>query len=258
MFLILSTLLLPTLISPINGDSQIGINSSTMKLSQNSTGNKFINDHGMNRQQGHHLHKRQNSDYKVKRNSDSSKSVFSDKQHLYYVNNAVNSNNYETANFHVNRRGNEFQSYNNMGEMVIDKSSYDPSGYHKLTTHDPSFDDNIKRNITIPQGGTAFLQCKINHLGDRAVSWVRQKDLHILTSGRDTYTSDSRFRSINLPNSNEWTLEIRDTRLSDSGIYECQLSTDPKMSTSVYLSVIALKTVITPRSQFVLEKRCQH
>lgn len=70
------------------------------------------------------------------------------------------------------------------------------------------------------------------------VSWVRQKDLYILASGRQTYIRDSRFKSINLINSNEWILEIKDTKLSDSGTYECQISTNPKLSTSVFLQVI--------------------
>ncbi|XP_053206430.1 uncharacterized protein LOC128390700 [Panonychus citri] len=248
--------------SNLNGIKLSDNVNKTVKQRKNFLPKKVTSDHYLRKNYNYHKRKNdhQTSDgYQYKSNVNG-----------YYYN-VQNSNEYH----HLNRKlkhyqvqsftdNNQHDHYDhNLDEMIIDKSSsssssssssYDPSGYHKLTTHDPSFDDNIKRNITIPQGGTAFLQCKINHLGDRTVSWVRQKDLQILTSGRDTYTSDARFRSINVANSNEWTLEIRDTRLSDSGIYECQISTDPKMSMSIYLSVIALKTIITEGANLYLKK----
>jgi hypothetical protein len=41
------------------------------------------------------------------------------------------------------------------------------------------------------------------------VSWVRHRDIHLLTVGRYTYTSDQRFESIHSPHTEEWTLRIR-------------------------------------------------
>ena len=49
------------------------------------------------------------------------------------------------------------------------------------------------------------------------VSWVRQSDLHILTSGLLAYTSDSRFRAHHT--SNDWILEIRDLKWTDAGSF---------------------------------------
>lgn len=40
------------------------------------------------------------------------------------------------------------------------------------------------------------------------VSWVRHRDIHLLTVGRYTYTSDQRFRAIHLPHSEDWTLQV--------------------------------------------------
>ncbi|RWS27842.1 hypothetical protein B4U80_03140 [Leptotrombidium deliense] len=71
---------------------------------------------------------------------------------------------------------------------------------------------------------------------DLSVSWVRQRDLHILTAGEYVYTSDQRFRSIH--HENGWTLEIRDAQINDSGVYECQISTETKLSASVFLNII--------------------
>lgn len=67
------------------------------------------------------------------------------------------------------------------------------------------------------------------------ISWIRQRDLHILTSGPHTYTSDSRVEVV--PNSDQWTLRIVSTRPSDRGRYECQVNTEPKMMRAVMLDV---------------------
>lgn len=69
------------------------------------------------------------------------------------------------------------------------------------------------------------------------VSWVRQRDLHILTVGSYTYTSDQRFSCVRPDGGNEWNLEIKHLRKEDQGVYECQISTEPKMSFSVRLNV---------------------
>lgn len=55
------------------------------------------------------------------------------------------------------------------------------------------------------------------------VSWVRHRDIHLLTVGRYTYTSDQRFRAIHHPHSEDWILQIKYPQHRDSGIYECQV-----------------------------------
>ncbi|GBM32995.1 hypothetical protein AVEN_263489-1 [Araneus ventricosus] len=78
------------------------------------------------------------------------------------------------------------------------------------------------------------------------VSWVRKKDLHILTLGEQVYTNHKRFRLVHLQNSPVWTLEIKDSRKEDSGIFECQVYTEPKMSYDFQLNVFALALHISP------------
>lgn len=70
------------------------------------------------------------------------------------------------------------------------------------------------------------------------VSWVRHRDIHLLTVGRYTYTGDQRFRSINQPPSEDWTLQIKYPQIRDSGIYECQISTTPHISQYIHLQVV--------------------
>jgi hypothetical protein len=69
------------------------------------------------------------------------------------------------------------------------------------------------------------------------VSWIRTSDLHILTWGTLTYTSDSRFEALHTPGSEVWTLRIMSAQPRDQGKYECQVNTDPKLNFAVLLTV---------------------
>lgn len=70
------------------------------------------------------------------------------------------------------------------------------------------------------------------------MSWVRHRDIHLLTVGRYTYTSDQRFEAMHSPHTEEWTLRIRYAQKKDSGIYECQISTTPPIGHPVVLHVV--------------------
>ncbi|KAK7079148.1 hypothetical protein SK128_008968, partial [Halocaridina rubra] len=41
---------------------------------------------------------------------------------------------------------------------------------------------------------SAFLPCSVANLGDKSVTWMRKRDLHILTAGILTYSADERFK----------------------------------------------------------------
>lgn len=128
-----------------------------------------------------------------------------------------------------------------------------PSAYWDDPHFRPRFDNSTERNVTAQLGKSAFLHCRIRQLGDRTVSWVRQRDLHILTVGTYTYTSDQRFHSIHLEGSEDWTLEIRYTQKWDAGVYECQVSTEPKMSLNISLSVVVAKARIPEGSNLYIQ-----
>jgi len=92
-------------------------------------------------------------------------------------------------------------------------------------------------NVSAILGKTAHLNCRVRGVGNRTVSWIRHKDTHLLTAGRYTYTSDERFRAIHKVLSENYLLQIEPVQKSDSGLYECQISTTPVMSHVVHLSV---------------------
>lgn len=119
-----------------------------------------------------------------------------------------------------------------------------PNSYWDDPYRRPYFDNSTARNVTAPLGKTAYLHCRIRQIGDRTVSWVRQKDLHILTVGRYTYTSDQRFKSLHLDDTEDWTLKILYTQKKDAGVYECQVSSEPKISLPIRLNVVVAKATI--------------
>ncbi|KAK7066722.1 hypothetical protein SK128_005940 [Halocaridina rubra] len=61
----------------------------------------------------------------------------------------------------------------------------------------PFFDNpGIKRNVTTTIGQTAYLHCHVAQLGNKAqVSWIRKRDLHVLSSGVVVFASDQRFQA---------------------------------------------------------------
>ncbi|XP_065577257.1 zwei Ig domain protein zig-8-like isoform X1 [Artemia franciscana] len=111
----------------------------------------------------------------------------------------------------------------------------------------PIFDPRSHRNITALAGQSAYLECRVFNLGGRAVTWIRQRDLHVLTAGHFTYTTDQRF-SIVQPgvaqlqgSDEEWILQIKYVQPRDVGIYECQVSTEPRIWLDFHLNVIESK-----------------
>ncbi|KAF2367807.1 Immunoglobulin I-set [Trinorchestia longiramus] len=91
----------------------------------------------------------------------------------------------------------------------------------------PSFDFSPPRNVTALKDANAYLHCIVNNLTNKTLSWIREKDLHILTVGKVTYTADNRFEVIHKDHSNSWTLKINSVQPRDTGRYECQVNSHP-------------------------------
>ncbi|XP_055854636.1 zwei Ig domain protein zig-8-like isoform X2 [Episyrphus balteatus] len=108
-------------------------------------------------------------------------------------------------------------------------------------------------NVTVQIGSHAYLPCHIRRLLNKPVSWVRVRDDHILTVDQTTFIADQRFQSI-FKGENEftWSLQIKYVAEADMGWYECQVSTEPKMSARVYLKVVVPRTeLIGDHNRFV-------
>ncbi|KAK8748626.1 hypothetical protein OTU49_015900, partial [Cherax quadricarinatus] len=87
-------------------------------------------------------------------------------------------------------------------------------------------------------GTTANLPCVIlNRADHETVSWIRLRDYHLITVGRQTYSKDDRFSVTYNRHLNEWTLHLRYAQARDAGQYLCQLSTHPPM---VFISTLTI------------------
>ncbi|XP_064101014.1 uncharacterized protein LOC135211681 [Macrobrachium nipponense] len=105
---------------------------------------------------------------------------------------------------------------------------------------------NSPKNVTAVVGHRARLPCQVKNLGLKDVSWIRQRDLHILTVGIFTYTSDDRFKVFHPHETEDWYLDISSVTFRDSGIYECQVSTSPKVSLPIHLTVLGVQEADIP------------
>uniref|UniRef100_A0A182WL53 Ig-like domain-containing protein n=1 Tax=Anopheles minimus TaxID=112268 RepID=A0A182WL53_9DIPT len=70
------------------------------------------------------------------------------------------------------------------------------------------------------------------------VSWFRRKDYQLLTVGLSTYSSDDRFLVEHTRHLGNWALRIKNARMEDEGLYECQISTHPPQSIFIELSIV--------------------
>ncbi|CAH2076880.1 unnamed protein product, partial [Iphiclides podalirius] len=117
----------------------------------------------------------------------------------------------------------------------------------------PYFDPSTPRNITGLVGHPVRLLCRVKNLRNRTVSWVRHRDIHLLTVGRYTYTSDQRFEAQHKPRSEEWALRIRSPQRRDSGQYECQISTTPPIGHAVFLNIVEPETTISSGPELFIQ-----
>jgi hypothetical protein len=114
----------------------------------------------------------------------------------------------------------------------------------------PYFDASVPDNVTALVAQVAYLNCRVKNLGNRTVSWVRHRDIHLLTVGRYTYTSDQRFEALHSPHTEDWQLRVKYPQRKDTGVYECQISTTPPIGHFVHLHVVGNSIKIFTKFSF--------
>ncbi|XP_017843006.1 zwei Ig domain protein zig-8 isoform X2 [Drosophila busckii] len=151
----------------------------------------------------------------------------------------------------VNNNNNN-NNHNNADEK---QTHLPPSHYpHGHKWNEPYFDLTMPRNITSLVGKSAYLGCRVKHLGNKTVAWIRHRDLHILTVGTYTYTTDQRFQTSYHRDIEEWTLQIKWAQQRDAGVYECQISTQPVRSYSVNLNIVVPTATILGGPDLYVDK----
>ncbi|XP_045195712.1 zwei Ig domain protein zig-8-like isoform X3 [Mercenaria mercenaria] len=100
-------------------------------------------------------------------------------------------------------------------------------------------------NVSFHVGDLAMLSCGINNLGTKTVVWRRLDSSFPLTSGKMTVIDDKRLQVSHVVHKNQWDLMIKDVKLEDDGIYECQISSkDRTVRRLVTLHVVEPKVEI--------------
>ncbi|XP_076032404.1 zwei Ig domain protein zig-8-like isoform X2 [Oratosquilla oratoria] len=102
----------------------------------------------------------------------------------------------------------------------------------------PHFAKNSPKEVSAAAGVTALIPCKARNLRSKSVSWIRNRDLHMLTVGSFSFTNDQRFSAHRDTATGDWVLVIRKPKPSDSGFYECSISTKPAITHTVNLKVV--------------------
>ncbi|XP_053647534.2 opioid-binding protein/cell adhesion molecule homolog [Cherax quadricarinatus] len=140
--------------------------------------------------------------------------------------------------------------------IIAEKSfgSPDPGNKSKVpgSWSPPEFDESLPNNITVMEGESVSLPCVVYKLRGRSVSWIRQRDLHVISANELTFISDDRFK-VNIDNAtSSYTLEVTTALRNDSGVYECQVNTRPKLSRPVVLAVqVPAASIPGPRELFI-------
>eukprot|EP00095_Tigriopus_kingsejongensis_P000237 snap_masked-scaffold55_size446313-processed-gene-3.1 protein:Tk00237 transcript:snap_masked-scaffold55_size446313-processed-gene-3.1-mRNA-1 annotation:"conserved hypothetical protein" len=115
-------------------------------------------------------------------------------------------------------------------------------------TPDAYFESSPPQNVSALMGKTAFLTCVVRNLGKaKSVTWIRHRDVHILTVGEYTYTTDERFVARHNRDTDEWVLVIKYVQDRDAGTYACQIPSSPPRSFPVNLNIIGEFVVFRSR-----------
>ncbi|XP_033749967.1 uncharacterized protein LOC117334444 isoform X3 [Pecten maximus] len=82
----------------------------------------------------------------------------------------------------------------------------------------------VETNLTYVQGEMAVLKCAVENLGTKSVTWRKLPYITPILAGERRFAADLRYSANHVPYKDEWNLLIRNAQTSDSGIYECQVS----------------------------------
>ena len=86
------------------------------------------------------------------------------------------------------------------------------------------------------------------------VTWIRHRDVHILTVGEYTYTTDQRFMARHNHDTDEWVLVIKYVQERDAGIYECQIPSSVPRSYPINLNIVGKSNILV--SYHTLPNNC--
>ncbi|XP_015790397.1 Ig-like and fibronectin type-III domain-containing protein 1 [Tetranychus urticae] len=130
-------------------------------------------------------------------------------------------------------------SYYSLLTFMLILSSFTISSTSAL----PSVNSTSQEPVIVSPGDEAYIECTVTNLDENTVLWksinpVKESDNGILlTAGKVRVTSDPRFSVIHRPDGNLWILKIEKVYPSDSGIYVCEVNSEPRVRVARLLNV---------------------
>lgn len=118
------------------------------------------------------------------------------------------------------------------------------SEHHHEHHWGPYFEDEKYTQVTAHVGSEALLNCRIIMLKDKTVMWLRNstESAQLLTVGPALYAGDNRI-AVKFQYPNNWRLSMNPVKISDAGLYMCQISTHPPRT--IFTNLTVLPPVIT-------------
>ncbi|XP_062608940.1 cell adhesion molecule DSCAM-like [Saccostrea cucullata] len=124
---------------------------------------------------------------------------------------------------------------------VLNLGVFSSPTYHYTDT--PRFlDTGQGYNVTVHRDQNAELACKVENIGPKQVAWVKKPNPFPLAI--DTEIFDPEKKNIRVQyekhsrSSQSWNLVIEHAQPSDSGVYECQVTSKIPLSFDVHLHVL--------------------
>ncbi|XP_025837036.1 Ig-like and fibronectin type-III domain-containing protein 1 [Agrilus planipennis] len=118
----------------------------------------------------------------------------------------------------------------------------------------PSMRDSLTHPVHVYEGDDALITCVVRNIGDNTVMWKKEDrerhSMRVLTAGETRVTADKRFSVLHdsstsgeepsVPSGGDvWVLVVRNTKPTDSGIYVCEVNSNPIVRSFHKLSVLS-------------------
>ncbi|KAB0793035.1 hypothetical protein PPYR_12655 [Photinus pyralis] len=122
----------------------------------------------------------------------------------------------------------------------------------------PSMKDSLTNPVHVYEGDDALITCVVKDIGENSILWKKEdRERHsrrVLTAGDARVTADKRFAVLHdstasgevqqIPKGGDvWVLVIKNSKPSDSGIYVCEVNSNPVLRSFHKLSVIPLEAL---------------
>ncbi|XP_066261909.1 Ig-like and fibronectin type-III domain-containing protein 1 [Euwallacea similis] len=134
----------------------------------------------------------------------------------------------------------------------------------------PSMRDSLTNPVHVYEGDDALITCVVRDIGPNTVMWKKEeKERHsprVLTAGENRVTADKRYSVLHdsgtdqdemggdLPSGGDvWVLVIKGTKSADSGVYVCEVNSNPIVRSFHRLNVLSRAITANPTDIIIYE-----